>query len=78
MGFYEPDLEINLYPKINLWDTGKYSYIKEGHEIQDIYMELNINLMDREGAYTGQKYVMIFDRKEIGKIVEYMKKVIKQ
>lgn len=78
VGFYEPDLEINLYPKINLWDTGKYSYIKEGHEIQDIYMELNINLTDRESAYTGQKYVMIFDRKEIGKIVEYMKKVIKQ
>ncbi len=78
VGFYEPDLEINLYPKINLWDTGKYNYIKEGHEIQDIYMELNINLTDREGAYTGQKYVMIFDRKEIEKIVEYMKKVIKQ
>lgn len=25
--FYEPDLEFTLYPKINLWDTGKYTYI---------------------------------------------------
>ncbi len=76
IGFYEPDLEFTLYPKINLWDTGNYAYIKEGHEIQDIYMELNINLTDRRGAYTGQKYVMIFDREEIKKITKYIKKII--
>ena len=23
--FYEPDLEFTLYPKINLWNTGKYT-----------------------------------------------------
>lgn len=74
--FYEPDLEFILYPKINLWDTGKYAYIKEGHEIQDIYMELNINLTDRSGVYTGQKYVMIFDRKEVEKVVTYMKTIV--
>lgn len=74
--FYEPDLEFILYPKINLWDTGKYTYIKEGHEIQDIYMELNINLTDRSGAYTGQKYVMILDRKEVEKVVTYMKTIV--
>ena len=73
--FYEPDLEFTLYPKINLWDTGKYTYIKGGHEIQDIYMELAINLTDKRGEYTGQKYIMIFDRKEIKKIVAYMKAV---
>lgn len=76
IGFYEPDLEFVLYPKINLWDTGKYVYIKEGHEIQDIYMELNINLTDKTGAYTGQKYVMIFDREEIERIVKYLKNII--
>lgn len=64
-----------MYPKINLWNTGKYTYIKEGHEIQDIYMELAINLTDKRGEYTGQKYIMIFDRKEIKKIVAYMKAV---
>ena len=77
IGFYEPDLEFTLYPKINLWNTGKYAYINEEHEIQDIYMELNINLTDRSGAYTGQKYVMTFDRKNIEKIVEYIKKIVK-
>lgn len=54
-----------MYLKINLWDTGKYTYIKEGHEIQDIYIELAINLTDKRGEYTGKKYIMIFDRKEI-------------
>ena len=73
--FYEPDLEFTLYPKINLWDTGKYTYIKGGHEIQDIYMELAINLTDKRGEYTGQKYIMNFNRKEIKKIVAYMKTV---
>lgn len=77
VGFYEPDLAFYLYPKINLWNTGKYAYIKEGHETQDIYMELNINLTDRSGAYTGQKYVIIFDREEIEKISEYIKKIIR-
>lgn len=76
IGFYEPDLEFDLYPKVNLWDTEKYAYIKEGHEIQDIYMELTINLTDRNGVYTGQKYVIIFDREEIEKIVTYMKTIV--
>lgn len=76
IGFYEPDLEFYLYPKINLWNTGKYAYIKEGREIQDIYMELNINLTDRSGEYTGQRYVMIFNREEIEKITKYIKNVI--
>ena len=54
------NLEFTLYPKINLWDTGEYMYIKSGNEIQDVYTELTINLTDRSGVYTGQKYVMIF------------------
>ena len=76
IGFYEPDLEFDLYPKMNLWDTGNYAYIKKGHEIQDIYVEFTINLTDREGTYTGQKYVIILDREEIEKIVKYMKKIV--
>jgi len=77
LNFYEPDLEIELHPKLNLKETGEYAYIKEGHEIQDIYMELSINLTDRDGAYTGQKYVMIFNREEIEKLVIYLNKAIK-
>lgn len=74
--FYEPDLEFTLYPKNDLCDTGKYAYIQEEYE-QDIDMEFTINLTDREGTYIGQKYVIIFDRKEIEKIVEYMNKIMK-
>ena len=75
IGFYEPDLEFTLYPKINLCDTGEYMYIKSGNEIQDVYTELAINLTDRSGVYTGQKYVMIFEREEVERIVEYMEKI---
>lgn len=75
--FLEPDIEFCLYPKINLWDLGNYIYIKKGHEIQDIFIELSINLTDNNGVYTGQKYVMVFAREEIEKIVEYIKNVIK-
>lgn len=74
IGFYEPDLEFTLYPKNNLRDTGKYAYIEEYE--QDIDMNFTINLTDREGTYIGQKYVIIFDRKEIEKIVEYMNKIM--
>lgn len=74
--FYEPDLEFILYPKLNLLDTGKYTYIKEGNKIQDIYMEIIINLKNRSGIYTGQKYVMIFNREEIEKITKYLESII--
>ena len=64
-------------PTTNNSSASEYEYIKEGHEIQDIYMELSINLTDRDGAYTGQKYVIIFNRAEIEKLVIYLNKVIK-
>lgn len=71
--FYEPDLTFELYPKLNLWKTGKFTYIKKGHEIQDIYMELHIHLQDNDGTYIGQEYIITFDREEIEKIKEYIK-----
>lgn len=74
--FLEPDIKFALYPKINLWDTGKYEYIKNGHEIQDIFMELTINLTDDDGAYTGQKYVIPFSRDGIDFFVDYLREII--
>ncbi len=73
--FYEPDLEFEFYPKINLKDTGEYLYIKQGYEIQDIFMKININLTNEEWVYTGQKYVIIFDRNEIERIKDYIEGV---
>ena len=72
--FYEPDLTFELYPKLNLWKTGKFTYIKKGYEIQDIYMELHIHLQDNDGAYICQEYIVTFDREEIEKIKEYIKR----
>lgn len=73
IGFYEPDLEFDLYPK---GDTENYDYIEDGYRMQDIYVEFTVNLTDKEGIYTGQKYVMIFDREEIEKIVTYIKTIV--
>ena len=76
--FYEPDLTFKLYPKLNLWKTGKFAYIKKGYEIQDIYMELHIHLQDNNGAYIGQEYIITFDREEIEKIDVYIKSKIQR
>ena len=38
--------------------------------------EGSINLTDRDGAYTGQRYIIGFNRKEIEKIVGYIKGII--
>lgn len=43
--------------------------------MQDVYIELIINLTDKCGAYTGQKYVRIFNREEVKKIVIYIKTI---
>lgn len=75
---YEPDLTFELYPKLNLWRTGKNIYIKRKHEIQDIYMRLHIHLQDNDGAYTGQEYIITFDREEIEKFIEYIKSKIQK
>lgn len=74
--FYEPDLEFYFYPKLNLWKTGKYTYIKKGHEIQDVYLELKVHLTNNEGVYVEQKYSIIFSREEIEKLVSYLKNII--
>lgn len=76
INFYEPDLEINLYPSINFEDAYDYSYIEGEREIEDIYMELIINLINEKGANIGQKYVITFDREKIEKLVAYMKRII--
>lgn len=74
--FLEPDIKFVLYPKINLWDTGKYEYIKEGYEVQDVFIEVNINLTDDDGVYTGQKYVIPFSRDGITYFVDYLHEII--
>ena len=76
ISFFEPDLEFELYPKINLRDTGNYIYIREGEEIQDIIVEISIYLTNRNGVYTGQRYVLSLAREEIEIITEYISKII--
>ena len=72
INFIEPDLSMILHPKRNCKENPKLVYIREGYEIIDIRMEFILNLTDNERAYTGQKYIIPFNREEIQQLYEYL------
>jgi hypothetical protein len=72
LSFIEPDLEINLCPKYDLRTAKDVIYVREGSEIQDIYMELIIHLSDSTFGYNGQSYTIPFNRNEIKALKEYL------
>ena len=47
IGFVEPDLVFELYPKKDKRDDPQYLYVKPGHEIQDIYLEWRVYFWNR-------------------------------
>ena len=77
MEFIEPDIQIILKPKHDLRNDGKYSFIKEGYEIEDVSAEfLLFPFLD--GVMTEQHYVMPLYRDDIEKLVEYLSYVIEK
>jgi hypothetical protein len=76
LSFIEPDLEFKLYPKFDLRTAKHVVYVREGSEIQDIYIELIINLSDSTHGYNGQTYTIPFDRDEIKSLKEYLDECI--
>jgi len=75
--FIEPDVQIILNPKRDLRNDGKYSYIKEGYEIEDI--SANFKLFPFfGGAMTEQHYVMPLYREDIELLVDYMNGVMRK
>lgn len=75
VNFIEPDVQIVLKPKYDLRDSGNYTYIREGCEIEDITAEF-LFFPFFEGVITDQHYVMPLYRKEIEMLVSYLNKII--
>lgn len=72
LSFAEPDLEFYLSPKQDLRDNPNLVYVKEGHEIADVTMDLKMNLWDEKGALTSNYISTTFDRKEIEAFYYYL------
>jgi len=73
--FIEPELQIILNPKIDLRDTGKYSYIIEGYEIEDISAEFLLYPIF-DGVFTDQHYVLPLYREDLEMLVKYLNEVL--
>lgn len=72
LGFIEPDLFMMLYPKFDKRNDPNLLYVKEGCEIIDICLKIEINLTESRGFYTGQKYTLFFGREQIQKLYDYL------
>ena len=69
----EPDFCFILYPKRDLRDDPKYTYVQSGYEIEDIYLEWRIYFWN-EGL-TDNFLNLTLKRDEIIKFRDYLRKV---
>ena len=74
IGFIEPDLGFVLSPKFNWHDKNK-GWCKKELEIVDISGELILNLHDKGGVYTGEKYSFPLGRGDIVLMRDYLSEV---
>lgn len=73
--FIEPDLQLLLIPKEDLRDNPKYTYIREGFEIEDVSAEFSFYLSLGDG-YTDERYTLPLYRGNIEKLVNFLKEKI--
>lgn len=69
----EPDFCFILYPKRDLRDDPKYTYVQPGYEIEDIFLEWRIYFWN-EGL-TDNFLNLRFNKDEIIKFRDYLRKV---
>ncbi len=69
----EPDFCFILYPKRDLRDDPKYTYVQPGYEIEDIYLEWRIYFWN-EGL-TDNFLNFTLNRDEIIKFRDYLREV---
>lgn len=75
--FIEPDFQIVLKPKYDIRESGKYSFVAEGQEIEDIKAEF-LFFPFLNGVITGQRYVMPLYRAELVSFTEYLSAAIQK
>ena len=66
----EPDFVFMLYPKEDLRNNPKYTYIAPGHEIQDIYAEWRIYFWD--DGLTDNFLTITLDREDITALRDFL------
>lgn len=71
----EPDFSFDLKTKRDLRKDKSYEYIAEGFEIEDVSLCWNIHLWDEDGGLTDNFLSICLYRKDIEKLLEYLKKV---
>ena len=72
----EPDFIFRLYPKRNLREDSKYTYIRPGFEIADIYMEWEIYFWNK--GLTDNFLTVTLGREEIISLRDYLFGVISE
>lgn len=70
----EPDFHFMLHPKRDLREDPKYTYVCEGYEIADIYMEWTVTFWN-EGLTDNYLSVRL-DREDMHVLLVYLKYVI--
>lgn len=70
----EPDFVFKLFPQTDLRSDPKYTYIRPGCEIQDIYLEWRVYFWD--GGLTDNYLTITLDREEIMTLRDYLASVI--
>lgn len=75
ISFMEPDIVFTLYPKVDIRTLENVIYVREGCEIQDIYIEFEINVIDEKHMYNQQSYKITLVRNQIIKLYNYLKEL---
>ena len=68
----EPDFEFHLYPKEDLRNNPRFTYVAPGHEILDIHMDFSVTFWDREGCLSSNCLLMEFDRDDLERLLCYL------
>lgn len=74
--FIEPDLKFLIHPKKDLREDPNYTYVKPGHEIVDVSVDLQISFWD--GGLTANYLSLAMDREEILLLTKYLRLVMGQ
>ncbi len=72
----EPDFIFKLFPQKDLRDDARYTYVKPGYEIQDIYLEWRIYFWD--DGLTDNYLTITLYRDEITRFRDYIELVRNQ
>ena len=70
----EPDFNFILHPKRDLREDPKYTYVRKGYEIADIYMEWTVTFWNER--LTDNYLSVTLDRGDMNVLLVYLKYVI--